>query len=247
MAGVCGTVAIHIRNAGSVSIDNPMIDGGPYAINFTGMTGPLTIIGGVLANQTANAIDGNAGIAANTSCDFSIRGTKIRNTTTAAVSLTAVRSYDIDVDIDTAATGVLTTGSTVHSRIRGKMVSVTTPWSKSGTDTLTSWKVESGTALGFSVRSRTIASGVISVYAPWHYVDTEAAAASDDLDTINGGVEDDYLVLRAANSSRDVVLKDDTGNLRLAGDFTLNQARDTITLQKVGSDWHEVSRSDNAA
>lgn len=104
------------------------------------------------------------------------------------------------------------------------------------------------TALGFTgARMVPIASGAVTIFADWHYIDTEASAATDDLDTINGGYEGRTLTLVAANGARDVVLKDGTGNLRLAGDFTLNNAEDSITLHYRGSAWHELSRSDNGA
>ena len=50
----------------------------------------------------------------------------------------------------------------------------------------------------------------------------------------------------AASGSRTVVVEDGT-NLKLAGDCTLDNAEDTITLIKSGSAWHEVSRSNNGA
>lgn len=93
----------------------------------------------------------------------------------------------------------------------------------------------------------TIASGAITKTKSIHTVDTEAAAATDDLDTINGGADGDLLVLRAANSARTVVCKDGTGNLKLAGDFSLDNTEDTITLLFDGTNWHELSRSDNGA
>jgi hypothetical protein len=97
--------------------------------------------------------------------------------------------------------------------------------------------------------STTIASGVISISGDVGAitVDTEGAGASDDLDTINGGVDRQILVFRAASSSRDVVFKDATGNMRLAGDFTLTHSDDTIVLMYIGTVWYELSRSDNTA
>ena len=94
----------------------------------------------------------------------------------------------------------------------------------------------------------TIATGAITVTRSYHSVDTEANAATDDLDTINGGAEGAIIILRANNSARTVVVKDGTGNLNLAGDFSLTSITDTITLFKgTGSTWFEISRSDNAA
>jgi hypothetical protein len=95
----------------------------------------------------------------------------------------------------------------------------------------------------------TIASGVVTVTDSVHRVDTEGSAASDDLDTINGGADGYVLILRTVANARDVVLKDGTGNLYLAGDFTLSHTQDTISLRfdALINGWVEVSRSDNAA
>lgn len=92
----------------------------------------------------------------------------------------------------------------------------------------------------------TIASDTITATKSYHLVDTEAAAATDNLSTINGGSTGDILVLRSANSARDVTLKDGTGNLALAGDFTLDNVQDTITLMSTGTTWLELCRSNNA-
>lgn len=93
----------------------------------------------------------------------------------------------------------------------------------------------------------TIASDAITVWNDVHAIDTEGGAATDDLSTINGGYNGRVLTLVAANNARDVVLKDGVDNLRLAGDFTLTNSEDTITLMFVGSTWRELSRSDNTA
>lgn len=92
----------------------------------------------------------------------------------------------------------------------------------------------------------TIASGTITATTSFHSVDTEADAATDDVDNISGGVGGDRLVLVAANDARDIVLKDATGNLRLAGgDFTMDSTADTIELIRSGSIWQELTRSNN--
>jgi len=91
----------------------------------------------------------------------------------------------------------------------------------------------------------TIASGAITITGSYHTVDTEGDASSDDLDTINGGSEGNILVLRAANGARTVVLKDGTGNLQLAGDFSLDSLYDTIMLVRASTNWLELSRSNN--
>lgn len=95
--------------------------------------------------------------------------------------------------------------------------------------------------------SKTISSGVITITHSNHSVATEGGAGTDDLDTINGGVTGQVLILRAGNSSNDVVAKDGTGNLRLSADFTLTHAQDRIVLLYDGTNWVELSRSDNTA
>jgi hypothetical protein len=92
---------------------------------------------------------------------------------------------------------------------------------------------------------RTIAAGEVTATGSFHEIDTQGDAASDDLDTINGGENGMTLTIVAANSARTVVAKDSTGNLRLNGDFSLDHQNDTLTLIYNGSHWLEISRSDN--
>jgi len=86
-------------------------------------------------------------------------------------------------------------------------------------------------------------------------VDTEGAAASDNLDTIyyvgtstallrDGQV----IVVAAANSARTVVLTE-SGNLKLnGGTMSLDNAEDTITLVwRTAVGWCEIARSNNGA
>ena len=95
----------------------------------------------------------------------------------------------------------------------------------------------------------TIASGAITVTGSYHIVDTESDASTDDLATISGGVDGRVLVLRAASSSRDVVVKDGSGNVQCAGDMTLDNVQDTITLiyDATWTAWLEIARSSNGA
>lgn len=99
------------------------------------------------------------------------------------------------------------------------------------------------TALGFSAHSVTIAAGVITASLDWHYVDTEGAAATDDLDTINGGFDGATLTIKCNNPARSVVCKTGTGNMRLATNFTLNGTYYSLTLRFMGGVWHEISRA----
>lgn len=100
--------------------------------------------------------------------------------------------------------------------------------------------------------SSTIATGAVTVYGSTQRINTEGSAATDDLDTINAAGSrtyepDEHLTLIAANDARTVVLKDGTGNLRLNGDFSLDNIEDRIVLSYDGTNWCEISRSDNGA
>jgi parallel beta-helix repeat protein len=95
----------------------------------------------------------------------------------------------------------------------------------------------------------TISAGAVTVPAGVKqvFVDTETLAASDDLDTISGAFTGDIVILSPASGARTVVVKDGTGNLDLAGDFSLDALTDRIALINNGAGWSEVSRSNNAA
>jgi hypothetical protein len=93
----------------------------------------------------------------------------------------------------------------------------------------------------------TISGGVVTVTASFHNIDTEADAASDDLDTISGGANGQVIYIYANNAGRSVVVKDGTGNIYAAGDFTMDNNEDSMCLIYDGSNWREVSRSDNGA
>ena len=93
----------------------------------------------------------------------------------------------------------------------------------------------------------TIATGAVTATKSFHTIDTESDAASDDLDTIGGGRAGQRLVVMANNSARTVVLKDGTGNLKLTGDISLDNAEDTAELISDGTNWYLLSTSNNGA
>jgi len=90
--------------------------------------------------------------------------------------------------------------------------------------------------------SITITTSKSTVY---QLVDTEGAAATDNLSTINGGIEGQIICFSTSSASRDVTFEDGTGNLRLSGDFTSDHNEDVITLIRRGSNWFEIARSNN--
>ena len=106
-------------------------------------------------------------------------------------------------------------------------------------------------ASGNQVATLTIGSGVITVTQGFHFVDTESTTnTTDDLDIISGGVNGDFLLLKAANTSRSIVIKDST-SIRGTGDFTLDDTADNYFLVHISgvgtaSVWDRVSDSNNA-
>jgi hypothetical protein len=95
----------------------------------------------------------------------------------------------------------------------------------------------------------TIASGAITLVGDVDAVvtvDTESAAATDDLDTISGGHFGQIISIKAANGARDVVVKDGT-NIKLSADFTLDNTDDLITLRYDGSVWRQIGSANAGA
>lgn len=107
-----------------------------------------------------------------------------------------------------------------------------------------------GLNLGPSV-AKTIAAGVIAYAGEGTRItiDTEAAAALDDLDGITGGKDGDWLIIKSATTTRKPTLKDATGVgtalMQLNGDFQLASSSDEIELIHNGSNWVEKCRSKN--
>jgi len=79
--------------------------------------------------------------------------------------------------------------------------------------------------LNFAASSTlTISGGSITATQNWHTIDTESAAATDDLDTITAGADGQVLLLRLNNAARLVTVKHGTGNISTTTglDFTLS-------------------------
>jgi hypothetical protein len=103
--------------------------------------------------------------------------------------------------------------------------------------------------LNGSSTTATIASGVatLATQSTNLSIDTEGAAATDDLDTLTNasGASGDFLVIRTVNSARDVVVKNGTGNIFLRGtsDLTLASSQDRLLLLRQGGNYLEIARS----
>jgi hypothetical protein len=95
----------------------------------------------------------------------------------------------------------------------------------------------------------TISAGAITITGGQHTVDTEGDAASDDLDTINGGISSNFVLLRAENTARTVVIKNATGNIHtIAGnDVTLDDIEKAALIFFDGTNWLVIGDGTGAA
>jgi len=90
----------------------------------------------------------------------------------------------------------------------------------------------------------TISGGAVTVTQTAHRIDTQGDAASDDLDTINGGSAGQMLFIRADHADRTVVVKHNTGNILTGGsDISLTDTNKYLLLMYDGtlSKWVVVS------
>jgi hypothetical protein len=88
----------------------------------------------------------------------------------------------------------------------------------------------------------TVVASTITITGSHHYIFSPTVA---NLNTINGGVEGDILILRGDVGSAIITAKDNTTNLRLAGNFAINNPTDTMVLLFDGTNWLELARSNN--
>ena len=88
----------------------------------------------------------------------------------------------------------------------------------------------------------TIATGVATLTQANHMLETESAAATDDVDTINGLGNGEVAFLRAADGTHTVVLKHGTGNIVIPGDadYSLDDTTKTVQVLGDGTNVHLV-------
>lgn len=97
--------------------------------------------------------------------------------------------------------------------------------------------------LKFYKNTVTIASDAISLTNQPRYllVDTEGAAAADNLATINGGSDGQIILLYAANAGRVVTMKHGTGNVKLSGNADAPLLTDRpLAMFFNGTTWGEL-------
>jgi len=100
-------------------------------------------------------------------------------------------------------------------------------------------------APGFGIGAKselTIIDGVVTKTGPYHRIAAQTGT-TDTLTTINGGMEGQMLFLLPA--SGDTITFSDSANLKLAGNFVADSTQDMLQLLHNGSNWVEISRSNN--
>ncbi len=89
-----------------------------------------------------------------------------------------------------------------------------------------------------------VGNGVIRATNEFHFIDTEAAAATDILTDIWGGDVGDTVTLTIVDGAR-TVTANSTGNLVLPSDRVLNTPSATLVVRRhADGNWHEVSFTD---
>jgi hypothetical protein len=129
-----------------------------------------------------------------------------------------------------------------------------TPDSLANAVEITNELIQRGLNSAIDVQTLAISSGGLSFTRKsvdtLLYVETQAFAATDDLDTItaSGFANGDKVTIRGNNSGRVTTVKDGTGNIELqsANDFSTADYETAITLQLKDSVWYEVSRTSQA-
>ena len=74
-----------------------------------------------------------------------------------------------------------------------------------------------------------------------------STVANRRIHTVLGGQISDILILKGAVGSLSIPFLDNTGNLRIAGAFTISNPNDLIVLLYDGTNWIEVTRSANGS
>lgn len=94
----------------------------------------------------------------------------------------------------------------------------------------------------------TIASGLITPLGEDYFlIDTEGDAASDALVNIipTHYSSGDIITIQPAHTDRTVVVTDASTGIQAAGDFTMNSTLDIARFMLKGTNWVELTRSDN--
>ena len=181
----------------------------------------------------------NASIASSSVTTLTADSATIEDLSTTSLSADTIT---IDVDLSAPLATILSLDADVAQIADASIesLSVSTSFESTGVATFEAGRIDAKT-------SAEIESGEIEAESSYMQIDTEASAASDDLETITGGEVGMELTIEATDASRVITVKDGIGNLYLSGDCTLDSPHDKITLIKAAADeWHEKCRSNNS-
>ncbi len=94
-----------------------------------------------------------------------------------------------------------------------------------------------------------ISGGAVTPTQAFHLIDTEGAAATDNLDTITPSAEVSVLILRTLSAAREVVVRHGVDNIYLAGgeDLVLDSNDKALLLVRYGNDWFDVGAKPSTA
>jgi hypothetical protein len=221
-------------------------------IVFSGSAPQFTTIELGHASDTTISRTGSGDIAVEGNAIYRAGGTDIPVTDGGTGRSTGTTAYAL-VATGTTATGAqqtLANGATTEVLVGG------------GASALPVWTTATGTGapvrqtspsltgtLGFAPATElTISGGAVTATQVLHLIDTESDADSDDLVTINGGVDGLQLEIRAAHTDRTVVIKE-TGNILTGGsDIRLDDTNKYILFTYDGalSKWVVVGAAQNA-
>ena len=203
-------------------------DGVLPTVNFTNPEA-IRALGVVDGTFTGNTISGKISEFSVYSCEAFVIGSQSGvDTNDCLITSNTIKNVDIPIS------GPILNNDFTLNKVKGTSVDA--------------WNMALNKLIHRSGGELTISEGAITVFNSMHNVDTESNAASDDLETINGGSENMRLVLKANTTGRSVVLKDGVGNLQINGDFTMSNQSDFIELiynTDRAPFWYELSRSNN--
>lgn len=82
-----------------------------------------------------------------------------------------------------------------------------------------------------------ISSDAITPNGSHYRIDTEGAAATDELRTINGGSVGDIIILHSSSVSRVITIKNGAGNIYCGSDRALVSSNQTAIFIKMSINW----------
>ena len=102
--------------------------------------------------------------------------------------------------------------------------------------------VAGGTGSWGARKSVTIAAGVLTLTGAGRYiVDTEGGAVSGEVNTINGLIDGDEVILAPASDARTVIFKNGIDNLDIKTDISMDSADDRVRLIRETTNLVEAS------